>query len=399
MFHQIDNSQTRQESSVRVENYQGRLRLEFTVEEKKYTVSLGLANTKENWTVAETKANEVKSDITFGHFNPENLDKYRIKGHLRLVNPTDDNRELMMKELWDKYLQFKSQTLKETTIAYMQFLSKYIIKCPIQDINQATEIRQWFLEASTSSISKRSFTHLSACVKWAIKNKLISLSANPFEGMAAELPKYNWQENSQPNAFTEEEKLSIIKAFENHRGNWNGRGYTGFAFSHYAPFVKFLFLTGCRPSEAIGLQWKKVKDDCSQILFDSSIVRIKGKPTRMEGSKNNKTRKFNCNQKLQELLRSVKPRQEKYDPEALVFPSPKGKVINYQNFSIVAWNRIVDNIIERPTTPYSCRDTFISEQIAKGVPTAVVAKWCDNSVEIIEQQYLDYRVLSQLTPL
>lgn len=106
---------------------------------------------------------------------------------------------------------------------------------------------------------------------------------------------------------------------------------------------------------------------------------------------------FNCNQKLQQLLIQIKP--ENPEPESLVFPSPEGLSIHYRNFSRRAWDKIVDSLVERKTTPYSCRDTFISEQIAKGVPTAVVAKWCDNSVEMIEQKYLDSQVLEQLKPL
>jgi hypothetical protein len=38
----------------------------------------------------------------------------------------------------------------------------------------------------------------------------------------------------------------------------------GIGYSYYAPFVEFLFLTGCRPSEAIGLQWKHVISDYSK---------------------------------------------------------------------------------------------------------------------------------------
>jgi integrase len=288
--------------------------------------------------------------------------------------------------------------LKESTLDYLKNgLGKLINNCPFQDFNQSIDIRNWLLEKTTSSMTKRIITHLSASVKWGIKHQIISLSSNPFEDMAGELPKHNWEEKSVPNALLEPEKLLVIQAFENHKGNWNGRGFTGCAYSHYAPFVKFLLMTGCRPSEAVGLQWKNIKDDCSQITFESSIVRIQGKATRMKGSKNNKTRKFNCNEQLQALLRSL--RAENPDPEALVFPSPKGKVINYGNFSKVAWKKVVDSLLGRKTTPYSCRDTFISEQIAKGVPTAVVAKWCDNSVEIIEQKYLDTKVLEQLKPL
>lgn len=383
--------------AVTIESFQGRLRLRFRVAGKRYTISLGLPETKEAWKVAEAKAKEIEADITFQRFNPENLDKYRVNGHLRLVNLTE-KRQLTLTELWDKYLEYKSHELKESTIDYLRNgLGKLINNCPVQNFNQPLEIRDWLLDKTTSSMVKRIITHLSAAVKWGIKYQALSLSSNPFEGMAAELPKHNWEDNSVPNALNEQEKLLVIQAFENHKGNWNGRGFTGFAYSHYTPFIKFLLLTGCRPSEAIGLQWKNIKNDCSQITFESSIVRIQGKATRMKGSKNNKVRKFNCNQQLHTLLESIKP--ENPEPESLVFPSPKGKIINYGNFSKVAWKKIVEPILKRKTTPYSCRDTFISEQIAKGVPTAVVAKWCDNSVEVIETKYLDTKLLEQLKPL
>lgn len=325
------------------------------------------------------------------------MNKYRINGHFKLITPSQE-QFLTLKELWEKYLEYKSTKLKESTIDYLKVgLGKFIIECPFQDFNDSLKIRDWLLRKTTSSMTKRILTHLTAAIKWGIKHQLVLLPSNPFEGMAAELPKHNWEDNSNPNAFNEHEKSLIIQAFENHKGNWNGRGFTGFAYSYYAPFVKFLFMTGCRPSEAIGLQWKHIKEDLFQITFESSIVRIQGKATRMKGSKNNKTRKFNCNEHLQAVLRSIHPKD--HDPEALVFPSPQGKIINYGNFSKVAWKRIVELLIERKTTPYSCRDTFISEQIAKGVPTAVVAKWCDNSVEMIEKQYLDTKLLEQLKPL
>jgi integrase len=51
------------------------------------------------------------------------------------------------------------------------------------------------------------------------------------------------------NPFTREERDVIIRRFEesNH-------------YSYYAPLVKLLFFTGCRPSEAIALQWKHISD-------------------------------------------------------------------------------------------------------------------------------------------
>jgi integrase len=53
--------------------------------------------------------------------------------------------------------------------------------------------------------------------------------------------------------------------------------------------------------------------------------------------------------------------------------------------------------VGRNTTPYSCRDTFITEQIAKGTPVAIVARWVDNSPEIIDKRYFDISAV-QFTP-
>ncbi len=48
-----------------------------------------------------------------------------------------------------------------------------------------------------------------------------------------------------PKPFTSEEIKAIIQGFEQDR-----------YYSHYAGFVEFLFGTGCRTGEAIGLCWK-----------------------------------------------------------------------------------------------------------------------------------------------
>ncbi|MHC5830497.1 MAG: integrase, partial [Nostoc sp.] len=113
---------------------------------------------------------------------------------------------------------------------------------------------------------------------------------------------------------------------------------------------------GCRPSEAIGLQWKHITPDCSQITFQGALVQVgNGERVRVNGSKNNKKRVFNCNQRLQELILKIKP--EHLEPESLIFPSPEGLSIHYRNFSRRAWDKIVDPLVERQTTPYSCRDT------------------------------------------
>ncbi|MDF5722739.1 MAG: tyrosine-type recombinase/integrase [Rhizonema sp. PD37] len=375
--------------TVTVENFRDRLRLRWRVNGLRYSLTLGLKDTTENRKLAEQKAHQIELDIQTDCFD-ETLSKYKSQRHLSIVNPKEPQKVLSISELWDRYIDYKRQSLKPRTIDKLAVLEKHIKRCRYQSLDEAAKIRIALLQQTTNSQAKDVLMYLSAACKWGIKHGLVT--SNPFDGMYNELPKHKWQEDSQANAFSEKEKQNIIQAFRNHKPS-KGMGY-----SYYVTFIEFLFLTGCRPSEAIGLQWKHIMPDCSRITFESALVQVgNGERVRVNSSKNNKKRVFPCNQQLQQLLLTIK--SENLEPESLVFPSPEELSIHYRNFSRRAWDKIVDPIVERKTTPYSCRDTFISEQIAKGVPTAVVAKWCDNSVEIIEQKYLDSNVLEQLKPL
>lgn len=362
---------------------------------KQKWLSTGLRESPENLVKAQAIALRIQSDIE----HPDNLfdptlEKYKPKAVVvqmptKVTAPT-------IQELWNAYVEYKSRAWKATTIKYMTIdLGRHLMACPVTDHLDALGIRAYLLDRTTEDVTKRLMINLSAVCKWAIKHGKIN--KNPFNGMAEELPDFNWEVNTKPNALTQAEKEAVLSAFWNHNGNNNGKVITGYGYSHYAPFVEFLFLTGCRPSEAVGLRWGDINSDCSQVSFNGAIVQIMGKLQRTKGSKNNRSRKLNCSTRLTELLTSIKP--SNCSPETLVFPSPKGKTIRYDDFSRRAWNKVVNPLINRETTPYSCRDTFITEQIAKGVPTAVVAKWVDNSVAMIEKHYLDSAGLEHLRPL
>lgn len=170
--------------------------------------------------------------------------------------------------------------------------------------------------------------------------------------MASEMPKPRYLTEPNPNAFSEIERDRTIEAFKNDKR-------PGMNYQHYASFVEFLFFTGCRPSEAVGLTWDKVINNCSQIIFDCSIQTLSsGKRIKGEGSKNNKKRTITISTKAQKLLLSIKP--ESVAPDSLIFHSPDSESlpISYQNFFRRAWNSVLDPI-KPDTTPYNCRDTFI----------------------------------------
>lgn len=216
--------------SVVVATREGRLRLQLPRHlyggEQKY-LSLGMSDTAENWELAEAKAQLIESDIKFERFDPT-LKKYKPETHLTVIETIKPKPELTLTQLFSRYLEFKKPTLKATTFNYLVTgIQSYVDRCPYQPLSEdcALQVRAWLLEDTTNSMTKRILTHLNAAVKWGIRFKIIGgLTVSPFEGMAAELPKHNWESDPEPNAFTAQEKKLVLEAFKNHRGSWNGRG-------------------------------------------------------------------------------------------------------------------------------------------------------------------------------
>jgi integrase len=378
---------------------QGRLRIRFPRSlfgGRLKFLALGLDDTPTNRVKAEKIIQSVNADIEFGRFDLS-LERYkpyyRQKNHLKAVEELYPDISLI--QLWNQYVNYKVSVVKENTINYYKsVIFPLIQRSNVSSPYQALELREWLTENTTESCTKRVLQQACAAFKWGLKHHLVK-GVNPYLGMAGEF-KHPYECNDpEPNAFSQAQKMQVLDVFKSHNGSWNKRGYYGGSkYSHYYPFVKFLFLTGCRPSEAIGLTWGQVNS--KYIQFDRSITHFRGKKYCSSKSKNNRSRKFAIYPELRQLLEKIKP--EEIEPSQLVFPAPKGGAINYSNFSQRAWKTLVDPI-KADTTPYSCRDTFITEQVIEGVAPSIVAKWCDTSAGVIEKFYLDTEQIAHILPV
>ncbi len=166
----------------------------------------------------------------------------------------------------------------------------------------------------------------------------------------------------------------------------------------YSPLVEFLLLTGCRPSEAIGLKWGSISQ--GKILFKESIVQTSKGKVPKGSTKTGKDRVFPINHQLQELLDRMKP--VKIQPNHLVFHN-QGEAINYGYFykawsgymlkgkrvGGIVWKLADQGLIQRFPNPYQyqCRHTFITQFLEKGISITQVAKWAGNSPEVIMKHY------------
>jgi integrase len=375
--------------SVSVTANRGSLRLTFSYEGKQRFLALGLRDSPLNRMKAQELATKLQRDIEFDEFNLGQLDKYRHQAESSYVPHT-----LSLADLWQRFIGYRRGQLSPTTLANTYgAVTVHLNRCHIEGLEFPLGFRDELLSVTTPGQARDSLMYLAAACKWGVKHGLIA--SNPFDGMYREIKQ---PKAAPPVAFTPEERDRIIQAFEDHSLPGGGCSYRV-----YTPLVKFLFWTGCRPCEAVGLRWGSLTLDCDRIHFHESIVIAKGKLIRREETKTGINRWFTCTPKLKAFLQSLRP--ENPEPDALVFPSPrKGGPIHIGNFSQGPWAEVMKSLeLEvkngEEMTPYNCRDTFISLQVAATGSESKVATWVGNSPTVIRKKYLDPANLEALAPV
>lgn len=245
------------------------MQLVFSHGGKRHYLSLGWADNKITRKSAEFKARQIEEDIYKDRLDPT-LIKYKPQSALNIITPiTPTEPELTLKNLWQQYSGYKALSASPKTInGTYEPVAAHLAKCSTDGLKDAVKFRMQLLQVTTQSQARRTLMQLQAACRWGVKRGLISTS--PLDGMYREL---DGTKPTPPMAFSIQERDRIIAAFETD-------SRPGMNYQHYAPLVKFLFWTGCRPCEAIGLRWGSVTDDCSRIHFHESIVEVSGKLVR-----------------------------------------------------------------------------------------------------------------------
>lgn len=244
---------TKNNAEVGLENKQGKIRLRLprsVANGSSRYISTGLDFTPESQKKAQVVAWAIEDDIRLGQLDTT-LERYKQE-----FRPKQQiTRELDLLSLWQKYAEYKKPQLAETTYVkiYLQKIPNHIQRFPSQKVSDAFVIRDYMLANLSVTVAKIIICHVNACCAWAVKSGLID--KNLFTGMYADIRNPKRTREIKP--FTKDERDCILEAFRLHK-------------PHYLSFVSFLFLTGCRPGEAIALQWKHISHDCTSVTFAES---------------------------------------------------------------------------------------------------------------------------------
>jgi integrase len=367
--------------------------------------ALGISNTPAN----RAKARQIAAiaqmdilndslDITLEKYNPFSLEKTREK-----VKP--DYPKLL--DLCTQYFEVikKPNCAYATQRGYRTYL-RSMEQCADADIIKDTvKIRDSIRAVRSAHSTRRILDFIFKTIDWAKRNGSIPKNAeNPYRELKQDVlgkvkqqkPKHirellDNEEDNDYRGYSHDEARVIIE-----RAAYRGRPH-----GVYRDLINFLFLTGCRTGEAIGLRWEDVTGDFSEITFRNSYCRrsktLKGLKTAKTG---NTSRKFPCGEKLGQLLREI------YESKINSFSSKKDFIFQrnrepINHFSLyVFWagqenHRVglIETLIKEEKVKtylklYATRHSFITWQLKAGQTPANVAKLVGNSPEMIYQHYV-----------
>lgn len=166
-----------------------------------------------------------------------------------------------------------------------------------------------------------------------------------------------------PKHYTPEQRDAAIVAFRD---------------SHWLPLVTFLFFTGCRVGEALGLRWCDVDMDARRLVVAISRDRNDTTPCKTGNSQRCLEMHAAIHTALSALPRGL--------PSDYVFQGRAGRPASYTYFRS-EWHRILKEAGLPRLKVHGTRHTVATELLTNGVHPAQVAAFLGATVDVILKTY------------
>jgi integrase len=377
--------------TVTAKNSNGRLQLVFRhpATGKQVYISTGLPYTPVNVRgQLASPGKDIEKALAWGTIDTWLAD-YKAK-----KTPTASTKAITLKlslsQLWESYTAHKTEVgskgkpLSESTLKrdYGK-IEKRIAALPskLDDPSKAEDIKAHWKAKYSDEILRRMLMQVNACCEWAVKAEFLEI--NLFKEMDRPAKQHR-SDNDSYKAFSAEERLAIIEAFET---NKYSSKFASVSHSHYTPYVKLMFKFGFRPEELVALTWGDIDNEFKTITINKARpcdTGIKG------NTKTNKARKINFNPQQSDFLKNLKPTNASKND--LIVSGVEGGYLDYHNFSNRIWKPLLGNLvkngkIDKYLPQYHMRHTAISEALKAGISVTDVARMVGNSPEIIYKHY------------
>lgn len=356
---------------ISITNADGRIRLRWRYNGNRYSLNLPFSYVPENMPHATVKITEIKLDMMRGCFDTS-LKKYSPQPENRVSTPIRSNVQakpiIYLHELTEKFTDWVTQIRNiniEHSIDYFgtkRVLERYV-NVPIEKITGKIAVENWCV----STYNKR-LHFLRSFFTWLVDTNVIS--SNPLLHVSRRREKKKTKkERRKP--LTENEIHTFLEAIRN---DTFCPKCSRFKHSFYYPFLRFIFMTGVRNAEAVGLRVKHVDFEGKQVEISEVFARTtKGTHHSARVSKGTKTGNTRYLPMSDDLFKLLWKLVQSREPEALVFLSPRGLSID---------DRMLEKRILKPVLKalglgdrdlYVARHSFGTRAVQQGMAITDVA--------------------------
>jgi integrase len=369
--------------AVSLTDWKGRVRMRWRYEGKRYSLTL-FPNNKKGLLQSKKLALEIESDLFNDRFDTT-LCKYKgIEPTQSVESPTKTMVEQF--EHWVKY--YKQLDCDRNTDYY--HLRNTLRKWRV--FNESTALSLLNKEAFGPKTYNNRLGILRNFSKWLVNQGV--WSSDPFDGVNRKRMKKTSKPQREP--FAMEEISCILRAF---RENTFCSRASRYPHSHYHPFIFFLFKTGVRPAEAIGLRVGSIDQQRKLIHIKEVLARTvrgtnQGIRVRKE-TKNGKVRMIPLTDDLQEV---IKPLLVGKQSDELMFQSFSGGAIDDRMFQRRVFKPILKALGIANRDLYACRHTFGSRCIDQGITPVMTAFLMGNNPETALRNYTHQITLPKELP-
>ena len=167
--------------------------------------------------------------------------------------------------VFDQYISLKTNLKQNTRSNYIYIYNKFIREgFGRRNINEIrfSDVKQFYVSLLSAGLQVNTLdnihTVLHPTFQLAVRDNVIR--SNPSDGVMAELKKNDGKNKGIRHALTLEQQ----RAFLNYIANSP-------VYCHWLPLFTFLFGTGCRIGEAVGIRWEDVDFEKKEISVNHSL--------------------------------------------------------------------------------------------------------------------------------
>ena len=359
--------------SIAVSVYNGRIRLRWRYEGKRYSLNVGLDNSKQH-IEARKLIFKIERDIAYDEFDVT-LGKYKTRTPVAKTRTPNSMSIVQSFEYWVcNYRQMDC----EVNIDYYS-LRNTIRKWGSVDANNILSLLN--REKYNPTTFNRKLGLLKLFTRWLVKQKVWTV--DPLDEVIKRKVVKTVKLKRTP--FTSQEITAILEAVKNNSFSSKGSRYP---HSHYYPFLYFLFKTGVRPAEAVGLRVGSIDANKKVIHIKEVLARtVKGTNAAnrvRRQTKNGKDRVLPLNKNLYDVIMPILTNKQSDD---LVFQSFSKRAIDDRMFQRRVFKPVLKALRIAVRDLYACRHTFGSRCINQGISPVMTAFLMGNNPQTALRNY------------